>query len=238
MCSACVGACPKCVAQPADGGVYVDDACDACGRCVTACPLGARQILGQRMSAQSILAVVERDRIFFRKSGGGVTFSGGEATCQPGLLRCLAQRLGGSGIHLALETCGQFSWSENEEALKLMDLVYFDLKHMDSGVHEKLTGVGNALILENAVRMAVAHIPMIVRLPLLPGLNDSAENLEQTARFVSRQLCTAIPIEILPYHILGRQKRKALGEAYALGELEPPSADALDLARSILEAAI
>ena len=208
----------------------------ACGSCVAACPHGARQIFGQEMSAEEIMAVVERDRAFYRHSGGGVTFSGGEATCQPTLLRHLAERLSRSGVHLALETCGYFPWARNEAALRLMDLVYFDLKHMDSEAHERLTGAGNALILENAARIAGAGIPMIIRLPLVPGLNDSQENLEKTARFAAG-LGASVPIEILPYHVLGRHKHQAIGAFYTPGGLMPPSRDEMIQARARLEAA-
>jgi pyruvate formate lyase activating enzyme len=189
------------------------------------------------MTADAILAEVERDRIFQRQSGGGVTFSGGEATSQPRLLRHLAERLSRSGTHLALETCGHFSWSDNEAALGLMDLVYFDLKHMDSAAHERLTGTGNALILENATMIAAAGIPMIMRLPLIPGLNDSHENLRQTACFTIERIGERVPIELLPYHVLGRHKFQAIGECYAPGELSPPAPEAVARARAVLRSA-
>jgi pyruvate formate lyase activating enzyme len=235
-CGACVRACPSGKANPLDAKVpWVS--CETCGTCVTACPYGARQLFGRSMTAEEILAAVERDRAFYRQSGGGVTFSGGEATGQPRLLRYLAERLSRSGISLALETCGYFQWLENEAALRLMEIVYFDLKHMDDIEHQRLTGVGNGLILENAARIAAAGFPMIVRLPLIPGLNDSDENLEETARFVAERLGQAIPIEILPYHVLGRLKHRAMGGACALDDRLPPSADAVAQAQARLEAA-
>ncbi len=186
------------------------------------------------MGADAILAEVEQDRVFHRQSGGGVTFSGGEATLQPELLGYLAESLSRSGVHLVLETCGHFSWEDNAATLARMDLIYFDLKHMDGVAHERLTGVGNALILANAARIAAAGLPMVVRLPLLPGLNDSPENLADTARFVAERLGTDIPIELRPYHALGRSKHQALGRTYALEDLVPPSAEALAQAREHL----
>jgi pyruvate formate lyase activating enzyme len=235
-CGACVRACPGGVARPAGADDFVRASCEACGSCVSACPHGARQLFGRSMSAEAILAVVERDRAFYRQSGGGVTFSGGEATCQPRLFRHLAERLSRSGIHLALETCGHFSWNENEAALGLMDLIHFDLKHMDDAVHERLTGVGNALILENVGRVAKAGFPLIIRFPLIPGVNDSRENLEDTARFVAERLGSSIPIEILPYHALGRGKAQAIGEAPILGGISDPSSEVLLQARARFEA--
>lgn len=236
-CGACVSACSRGAARPIEADTRVQDTCDACGFCVEACSHGARQLFGQRMSADEIMAVVERDRVFHRRSGGGVTFSGGEPTGQPALLDCLSERLGRSGTHLALETCGHFAWSANETALGRMDLVHFDLKHMDNAAHQALTGVGNGLILANAVRVAAAGIPMIVRLPLVPGFNDSAENLESTARFVTGQLGENVPIQILPYHRLGRAKHRALGAAYVLENLAAPTTEAIAQARARLEAA-
>lgn len=234
-CGACVSVCPRGVARPVVASSRVQDSCDACGCCVGACPHGARQLFGQRMSAGEILAVVERDRVFHRRSGGGVTFSGGEPTAQPALLDGLSDWLSRSGTHLALETCGHFAWSANEAALARMDLVHFDLKHMDSAAHQALTGVGNGLILANAVRIAAAGIPMIVRLPLVPGLNDSSENLESTARFVTGQLGGNVPIQVLPYHVLGRAKHWALGAEYPLEHLAPPAVGTVARARARLE---
>jgi pyruvate formate lyase activating enzyme len=183
------------------------------------------------MPADAILAAVERDRVFYRRSGGGVTFSGGEATGQPELLAYLAERLHDSGIHLALETCGHFPWARNEAALALMDLVYFDLKHMDSAAHDRLTGQPNELILANATRLAGRGTPMVLRLPLIPGRNDDPGNLAATADFAA---ALGAPIELMPYHALGAGKFAGLGLTYGLGALAPPSEQALERARRVL----
>lgn len=229
-CGACLDACSRGAARP--GGVD-RGACEARGSCVQACPHGARQLMGRVMAGPEILAEVERDRVFHRRSGGGVTFTGGEAACQPLLLAFLSEELARSGTHLALETCGHFPWRDNEAALRRMDLVYFDLKHMDPASHRRLTGAGNALVLENAERVAGLGIPMIVRLPLVPGLNDSGENLEATARFVRERLGDA-PVEVMPYHDLGRAKYEALGAPYPLADLVPPGPEAIASAKARL----
>jgi pyruvate formate lyase activating enzyme len=170
--------------------------------------------------------------VFYRQSGGGVTFSGGEPTAQPALLLHLARHLRAAGIHLALETCGQFPWADLEPALALMDLVYLDLKHMDSAAHARLTGVPNGLILENARRLAGLGVPMVLRVPLVPGCNDAPENLAATADFAVG--LGNPPVELMPYHQLGVGKHRELGLDYALGDLEPPSAEALERARRVL----
>ena len=201
-------------------------------RCLWCCNPEAWAGTGAPMAAEAILEAVERDRVFYRRSGGGVTFSGGEATGQPEQLGFLARRLHDSGIHLALETCGHFPWKANGAALALMDLVYFDLKHMDSAVHARLTGRPNGLILANARRLARRGTPMILRLPLIPGCNDDPGNLAATAGFAAELGGPAI--ELMPYHTLGRGKFRQLGVPYGLDGLEPPAPEALARARRIL----
>jgi pyruvate formate lyase activating enzyme len=197
------------------------------------CPATAGPLQGRLMTAAAILAEVERDRVFYRRSGGGVTFSGGEATAQPDLLLELAQRLHDTGVHLALETCGHFPWDRNQPALALMDLVYFDLKHMDSEAHARLTGQPNGLILENAARLAAAGIPMILRVPLIPGRNDDGSNLAATADF-AMGLPGRPGIELMPYHTLGLDKFQQLGLPYALADLAPATAEAVARAGAVL----
>jgi pyruvate formate lyase activating enzyme len=187
---------------------------------------------GRRMTAAEIVAAVERDRVFYRRSGGGVTFSGGEATGQPNLFRILATRLHNLGYHLALETCGHFPWEPNAQALALMDLVHLDLKHMDGEAHRRLTGQSNDLILANALRLAETGVPLVLRLPLIPGLNDHPDNLAETARFAAR--LGNPPLQVMPYHALGVGKFRALGLAYPLEGLEPPDPGAVARARQVL----
>jgi pyruvate formate lyase activating enzyme len=227
-CGACVSACSRGAAWPAS---VEREACDACGFCASTCPYGARQFLGQRRTAAELLAQVQRDRVFHRRSGGGVTFSGGEATAQPALLCALAESLHAQGVHLALETCGHFDWEANEAALRRMDLVYLDLKHMDDTEHRRWTGVGTALIHANARKLREAGIPVILRFPLLPGINDDSLNLERTADFARTLGCA---IEVLPYHALGLPKHRVTGKISAPVGLQPPSAETLARVRKAL----
>jgi pyruvate formate lyase activating enzyme len=188
---------------------------------------------GRRMAADEILAVVVRDRVFYRRSRGGVTFSGGEPTAQPDLLEHLARRLHAEGIHLVLETCGHFPWEPNAAALGLMDLVYLDLKHMDSAEHQRLTGVPNPLILDNAARLAAGGISLVLRLPLIPGYNDGPGNLAATAGFAAR--LGGPPIQVMPYHVLGAGKYRALGLDYPLAALAPPAPESVEGVKQALE---
>jgi pyruvate formate lyase activating enzyme len=227
-CGACISACSRGLARPATGRL---DGCEDCGFCATACPHGARQLLGRWWSAEEILAEVGRDAIFHRRSGGGVTFSGGEATAQPRLLEHLAMEFHRRGVHQVLETCGHFPWEWNAKALSLMDLVYFDLKHMDEAAHERWIGVGTDLIQANALRIAEMGIPMIVRFPLIPGVNDERKNLVRMAVFVKERL--KAPLEVMPFHPLGRHKHRAVGSDSDFAE---PAPNDVEMVRELLRA--
>jgi pyruvate formate lyase activating enzyme len=226
--------CPRGV--PPRAGVRVGhpgSGCTACGQCVAACHYGARELMGKRMSAGEVLSVIKRDQVFYRQSGGGVTFSGGEALAQPAFLRDLVAGCWAAGLPMALETCGHWQWSTAKEILARMDMVFLDIKQMDPVMHRRVTGVDNRLILQNAVRIVREGIPLAIRVPLIPTINDSAENLAATAAFVSEDLVGALGVEVLPYHALGVGKYRSLGLQYKLGHLTPPQAAEVASARQV-----
>lgn len=172
---------------------------------------------GTAMTVREVVRIVMRNAVFFRASGGGVTFSGGEATAQPEFLKGLIDAFEELGTDMALETAGIFRWADLAAHLPRLSLTFADIKHMDTAVHRRLTGSGNSEILQNIRRMGLAGIPVVIRIPLIPGMNDSGENLRKTARFAG----AAVPgcaIEILPYHDYAVSKYHALG-------LEPPAFD-------------
>ncbi|MBN1658666.1 MAG: glycyl-radical enzyme activating protein [Anaerolineae bacterium] len=234
QCGQCKEVCP----QVREGDTWDEvtmkaASCSACGQCVEVCAAGARELMGRRMTVTDVLETIEKDRVFYRQSGGGVTFSGGEALAQAGFVRELVDVCWVRGIAMVLETSGYFSWDAASEILARMDLIFLDLKHMDSVVHQRLTGRDNRIILENAVRIASQGWPLVIRVPLVPGMNDGVENLEATAEFVACRLDGALGVEILPYHSLGQAKFAALGMAYGLSELDPPQAEAVERAREV-----
>jgi pyruvate formate lyase activating enzyme len=186
--------------------------------------------MGKRMSVADVLSVIERDRVFYRQSGGGVTFSGGEPLTQPAFLRELVEECWAAGLSMALETCGHFPWATAKDILARMDLVFLDIKHMDPEIHRRVTGKDNRLVLENAIRIAREKIPLVIRIPLIPTINDSAENLAATAAFVSEELAGVLGVELLPYHTLGTGKYQPIGLKYRLNHLAPPRAT--DVARA------
>lgn len=165
--------------------------------------------MGSLMTVDQIVKQVERDSLFYGPSGGGVTFSGGEVTMQSGFLRALTEAFYDRGIGMWLETCGFFSFEEAEDILLKLDHIFFDLKHMDSQMHLEMTGRGNEEILRNCRRVYGLGIPMTLRIPAIPEVNLTEENLRRTADFILEAAPKA-ELELLPYHAYGTVKYQAL----------------------------
>ena len=188
--------------------------CDNCGICTEHCFVGALRMVGKQMSVEEVVAQVQRDRDYYRKSGGGITLSGGEPFLQEefaiGILKNCYKR----NINTAVETTGNTKWRILEQAAEYTNLFLYDLKHMDPQIHKTLTGVSNDLILENLRRLIKHGSRIIIRIPVIPGLNFQKENLRMLAAFLQD---TAVrEIHLMPFHQLGKDKYKRLGRAYAL----------------------
>jgi pyruvate formate lyase activating enzyme len=214
-CGRCVEACPR-EAVHMDGGCPCTDRrlCAACGACAAACSRGARRLLGRDVTLGDVMAEVRRDAPFFRRSGGGVTFSGGEPLAQPEfLLECL-WRSRRWGYHTAVETCGQARWDDLREAAGVAGLFLYDLKELDPVRHEKLTGVNNELILENLERLLELGADVTLRVPVIPGANDGRDNVVALAEFVADHPGVR-RVDLLPGHALSAHK-------YAALDLAPP----------------
>jgi pyruvate formate lyase activating enzyme len=196
-------------------------------RDVEACPTGALQAIGKELSASSLVKTLLRDRIFFDESDGGVTFSGGEPLMQvPFVIEALGL-LRTEGIHTALDTCGYARWQDLAEAASLADLVLYDLKLMDDRRHLAATGVSNTLILKNLKALASIHSALWIRVPVIPGVNDDAANLDATAEFL-QDLPGVLQVDLLPYHPTGEAKFARMGMTYALSGIQPPSFEHLE----------
>jgi pyruvate formate lyase activating enzyme len=219
-CDRCQTVCPEDALRTSGDGVKVVDynRCNLCGCCSAECPGEALTLIGRRVTVEEVLAEAVRDALYFEASGGGLTLSGGEPLAQPDFAAELLRRYKHEekGRHTAVETCGFAEWPVFEKLAEDVDLFLYDLKHMDPLEHQRLTGVDNRLILENVRRLAEAGRALVIRLPLITGINDSAQNLEATADFV-RALPGVSRIDLLPYHRLGESKYRRLGKAYALG---------------------
>ncbi len=207
LCGACQRAC-RAGAVRLDGGggklVFNRSDCRGCGSCVPVCPNEARSISGKEMTVEEVMQEVLKDLKFYKKSGGGVTLSGGEPLAQPRFIREILKRCKEEGLHTTLDTCGYARWSSTKGVLEYVDLVLFDIKHPDAAKHAEATGHDNRLILENAKRIAKLK-PMRVRVPLIPGFNDSAETVGEIIRFAKDELGCP-DIDLLPYNRLGEIK--------------------------------
>lgn len=224
-CGTCVAACPD-QAITLDGGRSWTnrEQCKGAGGCAEACPNEARNLIGRFATAEEVFKDVAADNIFYQRSGGGVTLSGGDPVAQSGFATTLLRLCKRAGIHTTLDTCGHARWETLRPMLEHTDLVLFDLKHMDSVQHKQLTGASNDWILENARRIHhELSIPLLARVPIIPGYNDSAENLQATARFIAEELNTSTKVHLLPYHRLGETKYERLEKQGTAFSAEPPS---------------
>jgi pyruvate formate lyase activating enzyme len=210
-------------------------ACDNCGRCAGACCHDALKLVGRDMSVAEVLAEVEKDRAFYRRSGGGITIGGGEPMAQYRFTAELLEAAQEEYLHTALETSGHVAWKRLERVLSCIDLLHFDLKHMDSRRHEELTGQSNELILSNLERLLHIKEPhdVVIRIPVIPGCNDSSENIRESATFVADLGFTQI--ELMPYHEFGVSKYRQYGMVYQLDEATPAAESDLQSLRRLVE---
>src|SRR5450830_631914 len=236
-CGDCLTACPTGAAVLVDGVPGATDACTACGRCVDACLAGARTITGRTMTGAEVMSELVRDRVFFEESGGGVTFSGGEPFMQSAFLRSLLEACQREGISTAVETCGMSDQGELLGMGDKVDLFLYDVKLMDTARHGEATGVGNEAILANLAALATVHTQVIIRFPVIPGVNDDSENVGLMVAMMHR--LGLRDIDLLPYHRIGTDKYRRLGRPYELAELQPPSAEAMEnIRRAFADAGI
>jgi pyruvate formate lyase activating enzyme len=190
---------------------------------------------GRLMSVDEIMAEIERDVIFYDQSQGGVTFSGGEPLLQPGFLIGLLQACKQRGIHTAVDTCGYAAWEVFDQIRPLTDLFLYDLKLMDTARHHQHTGVPNGPILRNLVELSRLGHPVIVRIPIIPGVNDDEDNLAQAERFL-KNIPTLQRVDLLPYHRIGEGKYAALQREYKISAIEPPQPEQMRAAAEVLAA--
>ena len=213
-CGRCASLCPSEARVLSNGLPSVDAAaCRLCGRCMEACPSRAIGREGSDMTVEEALCEALKDVAFYRQSGGGVTFSGGEVLLQQEFATALARALHENGVSVAIETAAAVPGERFRDFLREVDYVYVDLKHYDSARHRAGTGVGNEQIIENICSVRDSGLPYTVRIPVIPGYNDALADAEGFAR-----LLTSIGIgrvQLLPFHQLGERKYSLLGREYA-----------------------
>ena len=224
----CIG-CFNCIRSCPYNAMEINrEKCKVCGSCTRVCPSNSKRISGRYITIDEVINEAEKDRVFYRNSDGGITFSGGEPTMQHEFVSAAAKRCRQLDIHTAIETCGYNKWENVNKVLEHIDEIFFDIKHMDSEKHKALTGVGNELILDNARKAAGLGKKITFRLPLVPGCNSEEENVIATAEFIGGITKENVFIEILPYHRLGEMKFEWLDRVYELDGTETPPAEQVD----------
>jgi len=227
-CGACFERCPQGAHAVIEGErVFRRDLCVACGTCVETCYAEGLILVGERKTAAEVVEVVLRDRPFYETSGGGVTLSGGEPLVQIGFSHAILRQCKELGLHTAIETAGNVSWSRFALILPVTDLVMMDIKLLDSDRHRACTGVSNDRILENARRLGRQEIPLIVRTPVIPGVNDTEDDIAAIAAFVA-DLPNLMYYELLPFHPMAGGKYASLDLEYRAGGLSSPSKEQMD----------
>ncbi len=222
-CRACVAACVHgAIVWSETGSVTERAACVACGDCALVCYAEARERVGREMSVEETMAEIERDRPFYEESGGGATFSGGEPLAQPEFLGALLAACRAAGIDTALDTCGYAPWEVMDGIRGDVDLFLYDLKLLDDARHRELTGVSNRLILENLRALSERGSAIILRVPIIPGINDDAATIGEIGAF-AKSLPRLDEIDVLPYNRMGIDKYARLDRPYRLSGAAPLS---------------
>ncbi|MDH7513719.1 MAG: glycyl-radical enzyme activating protein [Clostridiales bacterium] len=234
-CQECVSVCDRAALSKNDSVISVDkNKCDLCGECADVCPSRAIEIAGRRLSVGEVMEEVEKDLMFHDESGGGVTYSGGEPLMQPEFLRALLEESKKRGIHTIVDTCGFAQPDVLDKICDSVDLFLYDLKVMDDRKHRRFTGGSNRTVLENLRRLDKKGNDVIVRIPVIPGVNDDEKDIEEMIAFL-RSLKNIRFLSLLPYHDLGKEKYKRFALPYIVGNIQPPAGELMEKIKKRLE---
>lgn len=224
-CHRCVEACPRLALSKTGPFPHVNPSlCDCCGLCAEVCPAEALEMVGRKMTPEEVIAEVMKDLPFYEESGGGVTFSGGEPLLQANFLESLLILAKKNNLHTVVDTSGQANFSVFIRILPYVDLFLYDLKLIDPERHHSATGHRNGLILENLKNLASLMDKIMVRIPVVPTINDDEANLKQMANFI-KSIGPIKGVELLPYHELGKDKYARVGREYKLSAIARPSTE-------------
>ncbi|KAA3656245.1 MAG: glycyl-radical enzyme activating protein [Chloroflexi bacterium] len=236
QCRKCLETCPLNAIHFSGAAHCLDrSVCDLCAQCVDVCPADALQIVGRTVTARGLFDEMVSDRPFWERSGGGVTLSGGEPLIQHQFVKAFLELCRSNYIHTAIETCLHISPKILKDILPLVDFVICDMKIMDSEKHKQFTAVSNKLILENIVFLLNSDLDMLVRMPLIPGVNDDVANLEALGAFLQSHRKNA-QLELLPFHRLGESKYEQAGRTIEMKNVLPPSKEEMQKAAARLNA--
>jgi pyruvate formate lyase activating enzyme len=233
-CEACVPACPQgAVSKKGCSVEFETEKCDFCRKCEEVCVYDALEVVGREVTVHDALEEIERDRVFFEESGGGITFSGGEPLMQLDFVKVLLNEIKQRNIHTTLDTSGYVNFTDLERINNQVDLFLYDIKIIDDERHKKYTGVSNKIILENLRRLSKKGTPVTVRIPLISGINDDEQSAESFAEYL-KTLKNIKHINLLPYHKGGCEKYKNLRKEDSLKTFRPPTEERIGEITQIL----
>ena len=214
QCGLCIENCPNNARFLSEGRILINkEKCDRCFRCVKVCPNHATELIGNEIDVKEVLNIVEQDIPFYKRSNGGVTFSGGEPLLQAGFLKNCLIECAKKNIHTAVDTTGFVEEYKLKEIMPYVNLFLYDIKTLDDGRHKNATGVSNKIILDNLRVLLKSKARVHLRIPVIPTFNDSVEDIQKVVDFIS-DLKDIEAIEILPFHQLGSGKYKSLQKTY------------------------
>lgn len=189
---------------------------------------GEPKVIGEDITVGEVMKIVEKDRPYYRRTGGGLTLSGGESLCQPEFARDLLRAAQDAGITTALESMGCADYRVIESILPYLDQYLLDIKHMNPAKHKEFTGRSNELMLENAKKIAASHeTELSIRVPVIPGFNDTEEEIRAIAAY-AKEIGNVKRMHLLPYHRLGQDKYAGLNRPYLMGDVEPPTNEKME----------
>ena len=232
-CGRCAAACSR-KAISFENKAFIDrELCTGCGECANACPAGALVVKGRTMTVQQLIRELKKDATTYRRSGGGITLSGGEPLVQHEFASELLRACKAQGWDTAIETTGAGLSEAVEQVIPYVDTVLLDIKHLDTGKHKQFTGIGNEQILKNAARISQIS-NTVVRVPVIPGFNYSEQEIRAIAEFANT-LRGVRTIHLLPYHTFGENKSDLLGRDYELADIKPLKPEELEPFKAMVE---
>lgn len=232
-CGKCIDACKQ-QALSTRNPFFIDrERCIQCGDCTDVCPTKALEMKGKRMSVSEVIRELQKEENLFRRSGGGVTLSGGEPLAQPEFTRELLKACKSKGWHTAIETTGFTTKEVIEDVFPWIDLALTDIKAINPAVHEENTGVNNSRILENLIRISFIT-KVVVRIPVIPGVNDNPDEIRSIAEF-AKLMSGVDTLHLLPYHTFGENKYSLLGRLYPLDGVQSLADEKMERLKKIVE---
>lgn len=221
-CGRCKNKCNNKAIEIEDGFPIINkEKCNLCGNCSDFCINEALELVGNNMSVEKLMDEIVKDQVFYDESNGGVTFSGGEPLMHSDFLNEILKRCKTRGIHTAIETSGYGSIESISKIQDKVDLFLFDIKFIDSSKHRKYTGKDNNIIIENLKKLSDNDCNIIIRMPIISGINDDDEHIGMTIDLISK--LNIIEVNLLPYHKMGMDKYDRLNLSYKLSGMETPS---------------